>query len=398
MAYIRIDQERVTETGAAILTGLCPFGAISGTRGNLKIDEHCRMCGQCLHRDPCHALTLMEGAPQPAADLSGWQGICVFAEQTDGKLHPVTLELLGKALELAQGRMPVTAVLPGVDTARAAGQLCQRGAERVYVYESAELAGFDPMRYAACLEDCMKKVRPAALLVGATGMGRSLAPRLAARLRTGLTADCTGLSMREDGALVQVRPAFGGNIMAQIVTPKTRPQICTVRYRVFNAPQADIYVPGKIVRMVLPELNMGAELLDVMVRAQEQDLTEAERIVAVGRGCREKQSLYLASRMAELLGAQLACTRPMVEEGYFHAKKQIGLSGRTVKPKLLIALGISGSVQFAAGMDQAELICAVNTDPAAPIFGIAHFGFRGNVREVLPALLSRIEKTGGTVC
>ena len=218
-------------------------------------------------------------------------------------------------------------------------------------------------------------------------MGRSLAPKVAASVHTGLTADCTMLEMKENTDLVQIRPAFGGNIMAQIITPNTRPQFCTVRYKIFSAPQKS-EPSGKVIKMDIDKgmLKSDTKVLNVVEKPKETDISDAEIIVAVGRGLKSKEYIPFVKEFAEKISAQLACTRPLVENGWFDAKRQIGLSGRTVKPKLIIALGISGSVQFAAGMRNSDMIIAVNNDKNASIFDIAHYGFVGDIYEIIPQL------------
>ena len=238
-------------------------------------------------------------------------------------------------------------------------------------------------------------MRPSSILVGATALGRSLAPKVACRVHTGLTADCTMLEMKENTDLVQIRPAFGGNIMARIVTPNSRPQFCTVRYKIFSAPER-CAPHGEIVRMPVDGelLRTGTTILSVTQKPAEADISDAEVIVAVGRGVRSREDISLARALADRLGAQLACTRPLVEAGWFDPRKQIGLSGRTVKPKLIVTLGVSGSVQFAAGMRNSPLIVAVNSDKNAPIFDIAHYGYVGDLYQVVPLLIRKMEENG----
>ncbi len=388
-----IHQEKIDAAAAAKLAALCPFGAISYD-GTLQIGAACKMCRLCVKKGPEGAVTFEEET-KPVCRKEEWNGVAVFAEQHGGRVHPVSLELLGKARELAAVTgHPVLAVLIGHRMEKAAEELLRYGADRVYVYDDPACADFLISPYANLFEDFLKKAKPSSVLVGATALGRSLAPKAAARMRAGLTADCTRLEMKENTDLVQIRPAFGGNIMAQIVTPNTRPQFCTVRYKIFSAPERR-EPRGEIVRMAVTEdlLRGGTEVLKVIRKPEEIDISDAEVIVAVGRGLKTKEDVRLAAALAEKLGAQIACTRPLVEAGWFDPRRQIGLSGRTVKPKLIITLGISGSVQFAAGMRNSDRIIAVNRDPHAPIFDIAHEGFTGDLYEVLPLLIRRIEET-----
>lgn len=388
---IKIDQSKVTEALARKLAEGCPFGAVrTDENGMLQIGASCRLCRQCLKLDLFGALSLDEG---PEENVSGdWNGICVLGEFLNGRLHPVTLELVGKACTLADGRMPVTVALPGHGVSKAARLICDCGADAVYTYDDERLSAFEAVRFAACAEDCIRRVRPAVVMAGATAAGRSLAPRLAARFHTGLTADCTALSLRGACELHQTRPAFGGNVMAEIVTKTARPQMCTVRYRVFDLPERCSKGNGRIIALRMPEPDRAVEVLRVIPKPLEKDLSEAEAIIAVGRGCATAQNIADAHRLACLLGAQVGCTRPLVETGQFDPKRQIGLSGRTVKPKYLIALGISGSVQFAAGMSGASCIIAVNHDPSAPVFGIAHMGLCCDAGELLPEMIRQVEQ------
>lgn len=379
----------ITPALAQELETLCPFGAISFGGGVLDIGAGCKMCRLCA-RHGSGAITFVPDSDTPV-DLSGWQGIAVFAQQRGSGLHPVSFELLGKARQLAdKAEQPVYALCVGHGLGAAAQALAQDGADRVFVYDHPALAAFDPEKYTACIKDFSDCIKPSVIMVGATALGRCLAPRAAARCRTGLTADCTLLDI-SDGALVQTRPAFGGNIMAQIVTPRHRPQFCTVRYRVFDAPSGTAAATGQIIARPLPPgaLASGTQVLSVGQRPAEEDISEAEYIVAVGRGMSDSRGISLAGRLAAMLGAQLACTRPLVEAGLFDPRRQIGLSGRTVKPRLIITLGISGAVQFAAGMGGADKIIAINQDKASPIFGIAHTCLVGDAYEIIEELLAK---------
>ena len=387
-----IHQEKIDKAAGEALTKICPFGAISYD-GKLAISPACKMCKLCVKKGPTGCVTFEEDTA-PVCNKDEWQGVAVFAEQRQGKVHPVSLELVGKARILAQVTgHPVLAVLIGSDMTAAAQELLCYGVDRVYVYDDPALADFVIGPYANAFTDFIEKVKPSSILVGATVLGRSLAPKVAARVHAGLTADCTMLEMKENTDLVQIRPAFGGNIMAQIVTPNTRPQFCTVRYKIFSAPEREV-PHGEIIPMPLkPEQLTGrTEVLRTVKKAEEVDISDADVIVAVGRGLHSKDDLALIREVADQLGAQIACTRPLVEAGWFDAKHQIGLSGRTVKPKLILTVGVSGSVQFAAGMRGADVIIAVNSDPAASIFDIAHYGFVGDLYEILPRLVEGIKE------
>ncbi|MBP5661698.1 MAG: FAD-binding protein [Clostridia bacterium] len=387
-----IHSEKINEESARALTELCPFNAISYD-GALHISAACKMCKMCVRKGPAGAITFEEEAA-PVCDKSAWRGVAVFAEQHGGRVHPVSLELLGKARELAaKTNHPVLALLIGFETDGAAQELLRYGADEVYVYDSPALKEFVISPYANAFTDFIEKIKPSSILVGATSLGRSLAPKVAARVHAGLTADCTMLEMKDNTDLVQIRPAFGGNIMAQIVTPNTRPQFCTVRYKIFSAPAPD-QPHGTVTSMPVDEDMLAGRttVIKTVKKPDEIDISDAEVIVAVGRGLHAREDIALAQRLADRLGAQLACTRPLVEAGWFDAKKQIGLSGRTVKPKLIVAIGISGAVQFAAGMRSSDMIVAINQDKHAPIFDIAHYGFVGDLYDIIPRLIQKMEE------
>lgn len=386
-----IHNEKINGAVADKLIEICPFSAIEYKDGKLSVGAACKMCKMCVKRGPEGAITFEEES-KPVCDKSAWRGVAVFAEQRAGKIHPVSLELVGKAKELAKVTgHPILVVLIGFNLENAASELLPYGVDKVYVYDNEAFADFTISPYANAFTDFIKRVKPSSILVGATSLGRSLAPKVAARVKAGLTADCTMLEMKENTDLVQIRPAFGGNIMAQIVTPNTRPQFCTVRYKIFSAPEKG-ESRGEIVRMPVDcDMVKGStEVIKTVNKPEEIDISDAEIIVAVGRGVKTKEDLAIAEELADKLHAQLACTRPLVEAGWFDAKKQIGLSGRTVKPKLIITLGVSGSVQFAAGMRNSDMIVAVNKDKSAPIFEFANYGFIGDIYEIVPKLLDKI--------
>ena len=391
MGKLVINHHLVTPEKEEALVSLCPFGAISYGDGKLDISSGCKMCKMCVRKG--QGLVSFE-EDRKEIDKSLWRGICVYADCTGGRIHRVTFELCGKARELAQVTgHPVYALVIGHQTADCAQQLRHYGVDRVFVYDHAEFADFRIEPYTAAFCDFIEKVKPSSILVGATNLGRQLAPRVAARCRTGLTADCTVLEMKENTDLVQIRPAFGGNIMAQIVTPNTRPQFCTVRYKVFSEPKPAQNPSGEIVAMEVTQqmLKTGVQVLRSVEKPKDIDIAEAEVIVAVGRGASGEAMRQQAKELADALGGVLACTRPLVESNVFDAKHQIGLSGRTVKPKLIITLGISGAVQFAAGMKSSDCIVAINSDPAAPIFDVAHYCVVGDVNEIVPKLTDRIK-------
>lgn len=381
------------------LIGICPFNAIEEKNGMLDINAGCKMCKICVKKGPAGAIEFVE-EEAAVVDKSIWKGIAVYVDHLDGEIHPVTMELIGKARELAKKvNFPVYCLFLGYNIKSKAEELLHYGVDEVFVYDYEELKDFTIEPYTAAFEDFVNKVKPSTLLVGATTIGRSLAPRVAARFKTGLTADCTILEMKENTDLVQIRPAFGGNIMAQIITPRHRPQMATVRYKVMNAPKRCEEPSGRIsiCKIDYNKLNSNIKVLNVTPKQIEENISDAEVIVVAGRAIKAEKDMAMVYELAELLGGQVAGTRPMIECGWIDAKKQVGLSGRTVKPKLIITLGVSGAVQFTAGMRNSEYIFAINKDEKASIFNVAHYGIVGDVYDILPKLIENIKNARGII-
>lgn len=392
MGKLVINHNLVTPEKAEALVKICPFNAITYEGGKIDITSACKMCKMCVRKGGGLVDYVEETTNE--IDKSQWKGICVYADCAGGKIHRVTFELCGKAKELAAVTgHPIYAILIGHNVSENASELLRYGVDKVFVYDAPELAEFRIEPYTAAFCDFIEKEKPSSILVGATNLGRQLAPRVAARCRTGLTADCTVLEMKENTDLVQIRPAFGGNIMAQIITPNTRPQFCTARYKVFTEPKPVDNPNGEIVKMTVTTkmLESAIEVISTSDKPKDIDIAEADVIVAVGRGASSEAMRAQSKELADLLGGVVACTRPMVESNIFDAKRQIGLSGRTVKPKLIICLGISGAVQFAAGMKSSDCIVAINSDEKAPIFDVAHYCVVGDVNEIVPKLINKIK-------
>ena len=398
MGKLVINHDKITADKAESLVNMCPFGAISYTGGVLDISSACKMCKMCVKKGE-GAIDFVEEV-KSTVDKSLWNGICVYVDHCGDKIHRVTYELCGKANELAKvTRHPVYALVIGNNSEICAEKLLHYGVDKVFVYDDLAFEDFKIEPYTAAFCDFIDKVKPSSILVGATNLGRQLAPRVAARCRAGLTADCTVLEMKENTDLVQIRPAFGGNIMAQIISTDTRPQFCTARYKVFDEPKPCEDVKGEIIKMDISSVSLKSaiEVISSVDKPKDIDISEADVIVAVGRGAMSESMRAYAKELADILGGVVACTRPLVEENIYDAKHQIGLSGRTVKAKFLICLGISGSVQFAAGMKSSDCIVAINTDKTAPIFDVAHYGVVGDVNEIIPHLIERIKEVVANV-
>jgi len=388
MVKIIIDQSKVVSPEEMI--ELCPFSAIEYSEGRLQINAACKMCKICVKNGPDGVFELKEEIAR-TIDKSQWKGIAVYVEHQSGEVHPVTYELIGKAKEMASKiNHPVYCIFIGHDIKDKAQKILEYGVDNVFVYDKKELEHFRIEPYSAVFEDFINKIKPSIVLVGGTTVGRSLAPRVAARFRTGLTADCTILDIQENTDMDQIRPAFGGNIMAH----NHRPQFATVRYKIFPAPEISREIRGRITSCDIAEskLNSRITVLDIKKKEKAEAIEDAEVLIVAGRAFKKQEDLQMVYQLADYLGAQVAATRPVIEAGWADARKQIGLSGRTVKPKLIITCGVSGAVQFAAGMNNSECIIAINKDPDAPIFNVAHYGIIGDIYEIIPELIKDINE------
>lgn len=376
---------------------VCPFGVLRLEGETLVIGEGCNLCGACTEVCEMEALVIPEAtgpSPRPATPPDG---IWIFAEQRGGVLAPVTAELLGEGRRLAEElQVPVAAVLLGDQVASLAPALLAAGAHKVYLAEHPRLKDFLEETYAAALTELARQYQPEIILAGATYAGRAFIPRVAAALKTGLTADCTAFSIDpEKRLLLQTRPAFGGNIMATIITPRTFPQMATARPGVFKArPSAD-YPEGEVIPMDTAFLDEGGRSRFVATVEEIKErvpLSAAEVIVAGGRGLKEAKNFRLLEELADLLGAAVGATRAAVDAGWIGYPHQIGQTGKTVAPRIYIACGISGAAQHLVGIQSSDFIVAINKDPKAPIFQIADVGMVGDLFEIIPALIQEIKK------
>lgn len=391
MGKIIVHQSHVKDPEDII--ELCPFEAIEYINSKVVLNAGCKICKICVHKNP-EVFEFVEDTVYEI-DKSAWSGIAVYIDHMEGDVHPVSFELIGKAKELASKiGHPVHAILIGHHMKQKAQEVLKYGVDQVFVYDHKELEDFRIEPYTAAFEDYINKESPSIVLVGGTAIGRSLAPRVAARFRTGLTADCTLLDVQSNTDLDQIRPAFGGNIMAHIHTPNHRPQFATVRYKIFDAPKPVENPQGSIVDCFLDKKKMtsGIRVLEVHEKEKSESIEEAEVIVVAGSAFKKEADLKLAYDLAEALNGQVASTRPLIEKGWMDPTLQIGLSGRTVRPKLIITCGVSGAIQFVAGMNGSEHIMAINSDEKASIFKVAHYAIIGDIYEVLPRLLKMIRE------
>ena len=327
-------------------------------------------------------------------------GVLVFAEQDSGKIAEVSLELLSKGRELADAlQKPLAAVYLGHPVEDQPGTLIAHGCDIVFVADDPRLALYTTLPYARVISDLIEQVEPEVVLFGASPTGRDLAPRVASRLRTGLTADCTNLVIAHHtdpvrgteykNLLHQIRPAFGGNIIATIVTPEHRPQMATVREGVMRMPEPDPTRTGDVVAVKVC-LDAEAEAVKIVERVKAErtvNLKGAKVVVSGGAGVGSAEGFDLIRELARVLGGEVGASRAAVDAGYISREHQVGQTGTTVRPKLYIAAGISGSVQHRAGMSESGTIVAINTDPEAPIFSFAHYGIVGDLFEVIPMMI-----------
>lgn len=387
--------------GCGICESSCPFGAIEMDGDLPVIGESCNLCGACVDSCEVEALAIDVDEQANTANLDEWSGICVYCEFRGGELAQVSLELLGIGRQLADQRgVTLSAALLGSNLGDTAKQLIGCGADKVFNVDHPELAEFSEDSYNAVLTDLIKEHKPEIVLAGATAIGRSFIPAVATTLNAGLTADCTKLEIREeDGALLQTRPAFGGNIMATIVCPAHRPQMATVRPKVMKELEFDPARTGEIVE-VKPDNGLLSSRLKVLETVTSQDVNvniqEADILVSGGRGLDNEKGFEMIKQLADTLGGNVAASRAVVDAGWIPYPHQVGQTGKTVAPKLYIACGISGAVQHVAGMQSSETIVAINRDKDAPVFNVADYGLVGDLFEIIPKLIRKIEEKRGS--
>lgn len=403
MSGLMVDAARCV--GCKRCERACAFGGIVVEGRLARPTDACTLCGGCVEACPVDAIAIErdEAGEGPGRDLSAYRDIWVIAQvDAEGALLPVVFELVGKALELAEARgCQVVAVLGEAGRApRQAERLAATGVAEVIHAVDERLAHADAEVFAQWICALAEERRPETMLFGATAFGRELAPRVAVRLQTGLTADCTALDIDPmSGALLQTRPAFGGNLMATIECPAHRPQMATVRPGVFAAPEcvtAGAGAGADLAAGIIAQAPLAPEVaLRVTVLGIEPviggSIAQAERLVVVGRGIGSKKNLPLMERLAELLHAELGCTRPLVEAGWLDYAHQVGQTGAAVAPKLLVSIGVSGAIQHLAGIGGAETVVAINEDAAAPIFGVADYAVVGDAVEVATELIAQLE-------
>lgn len=330
-------------------------------------------------------------------NIQDYKGVAVFAEQVDGKINSVAFELIGKGRELAKVRgCGVTAILLGDKVGALVDKLAQYGADRIVVVDDPALEPYMTEPYAAAVTAIVKAVKPEIVLYGATAIGRDLAPRVSARVHTGLTADCTGLDIQEEtGHLLMTRPAFGGNIMATILCPEHRPQMATVRPGVMQRLEADENAQCAVEAFVVEGLGKlrNVEVLEVLKKVSEKmDIMDADVLVSGGRGMGGSENFAILEELAAELGGTVSASRACVDAGWQEKSRQVGQTGKTVRPGLYIACGISGAIQHLAGMEESDVIVAINKDETAPIFDVADYGVVGDALKIVPLLTQAVRE------
>ena len=392
---IKVIQEKCI--GCSKCIPVCPYQAITLVEKKAVIDLNaCTLCGACVPECPVDAI-LIEKSQERAANFADYSGVMVFAEQKYGTIMPISFEILSKARELADvlGN-EVTAALLGYGFHDQAEELIHYGADKVIVIDDAFLENFLDEPYTQALAHIVNKYKPEILLSGATAIGRSFVPRLAVELQTGLTADCTDLDIDPDNKeLIQTRPAFGGNIMAKIRTTNHRPQMATVRHKVFDPLPKDETRKGQVIqeKVTFDATKFLSKFLEyINDETQSVKITDADIIVTGGRGVKCAENFSLIKELASALGAAVGASRAAVDAGWVEYSHQVGQTGKTVKPKIYIACGVSGAIQHLVGMQSSDIIIAINKDKDAPIFKVADVGIVGDLFEVIPQLVKKLSR------
>ncbi len=396
---IRIIEDKCTGCGNCLPT--CPFGFLELAGEKVVIKEGCTLCGACQEVCPFEAISIERESASATAGIEKYQGVLVFAEQHRGRLRDCALELLGAGQKLASTlHQELAAALMGSEVETLCPVLFAHGADKVYLVEDEELKLYHTEPYADALSGVITRYKPSIVLFGATTTGRDLAPRIAARLRTGLTADCTGLEIEDEtGFLLQIRPAFGGNIMATIKCANHRPQMATVRPKVMKKPIPDSSRRGELIRIdgKVDSRNLRTRILNIIEASDQMvNLEEAEIVVSGGRGLEKAENFRLLEKLASALGGAVGASRAAVDAGWKPHPFQVGQTGKTVCPKLYIACGISGAIQHLVGMQTSDIVVAINKDPEAPIFKAADLGIVGDLFQVVPALIRLVQAGRGS--
>lgn len=386
---IKIIIENCIGCGQCIDT--CLHGAIELSNDKIKISDKCQLCNACLDACSYEAIEIEKDILAPAENNEAYRGILIFAEQREGELHNVALELLSLGKNLSDKlNEKLSAVIIGHEIDDKIKELTKYGADVIYAASDTKLKEYQTLPWTKIVCDLIANVKPEIVLIGATTIGRDLAPRVAARLKTGLTADCTGLDIDfGKRLLLQTRPAYGGNIMATITCPQRRPQIATVRPHVFKKSHPDSARKSEIVNLNTQVENPICKIIKTTKELKENvHLEESEIIVSGGRGMKNAENFSLLFELAKVLKGTVGASRAAVDAGWISSYHQVGQTGKTVSPKIYIACGISGAIQHLAGMQSSDIIVAINKDPNAPIFNVATYGIVGDLFEIVPMLIN----------
>jgi electron transfer flavoprotein alpha subunit len=386
-------------TGCKRCVKICPYNGVEVKDGKAVINDRCTSCGVCIDACPENAIS-SDIKEKEIPDFSDRKGIWVFAEQIDGKMAKVTKELLGLGQSISRElNQKLSAVLLGNNVSHLIEELQEYGAQNVYLAQHELLSIYQTNPFTKVISEIILKNKPNIFIIGATPIGRDLAPRISMRLNLGLTADCTELTIDpDDSSLLQTRPAFGGNVMATIKTSYSRPQMATVRPGVMEPKKADSPSQCKVknVDVSLTEEDALTRILEfVKEKRKIVSLGDSKIIVAGGRGVGSEEGLKPLFKLAEALGGEVAGTRMVIEEGWLPVERQVGQTGQTVRPELYVACGISGAIQHRAGMLGSRYVIAINKDERAPIFEAADWGIVGDLHEVVPTLTNAIMNRKG---
>lgn len=398
MARLLIDEEACTGCEACVEE--CPYGALEMKGDVVTVNDRCTFCGACVDVCPVEAIALeKEEREVEGLDIKDYKDVWVFIEHKRGRIANVSLELLGEGRKLADALgYKLSGMLLGEGVEECAREAIKYGADKVYLTESPILKDYRTDPYTAGAVYLIKQYKPEIVIFGATTQGRDFAGTIATTIYTGLTADCTGLDIDPETKLLrQTRPAFGGNIMATILCQRHRPQMATVRPKVFAMPEKDDSRTGEIIREQLPigEDKVRTKILKFLQVAETVNMVDAEVIVSGGRGVSGSENFAVIRELADVLGGAVGASRAAVDAGWIPYEHQVGQTGRTVRPKIYIACGISGSIQHQAGMKTSDIIVAINKDPEAPIFKIATYGIVGDLFQAVPKLTQEFKKRLG---